>query len=196
MFVRFPSALLFTALIFNAGDVQSATGFCQSIRMLPLQDIQKTGFAIHQVETTRSSAGSASNGRSVADVERTVKPYELSPELRQTFADAAEDPGSDYDVYRSPDAALFDFRVVEGSDKCSSDIWAVRKGNHLEEVPEGPDLGEACDVVRMYGVHEGRPVMIQYAYRNNKGRADIKEIRAVEMKAEMFDDVCVVEPAK
>ncbi|NTE89619.1 hypothetical protein [Agrobacterium rubi] len=194
--MKYISALMLSLLVFQADASRAENAFCKSVRSLSLNTPQDLGPLFHKTETTRTSENSSGDGRAVEDIERVVKPYSLSEELRQTFADGAEDPGSDYDVYRTRDGTLFDFKSVDGSDKCPSDIWATRTGDHLELLDDGPELGDACDVVRIFGICNNAPLMLQYAYGEPgfDGKAKVQEIRAIEMSARGLDNVCVIKP--
>ncbi len=195
------SALIFCLManIVHAAEPDSA--FCAAIKALPLEDIKQTEKLLHGHGSLRTSNNNSGNGRSLDEIERVAAPYLLSPELQQIFKDNADAGETDYDFYKSPDGSLFQFTDVQGSMECAYDIWATRRGSSLELVENGPDLGEACDAVRIYGVFKGKPVLVQYLYRFDENdplrhalNHDIDEIRAVELLPDKFNDVCIVKP--
>lgn len=186
-----------------ANGAETATDFCKSIRKLPLANLEMTSSVVHKTETLRSSTESASNGRSIDDIERLTRPYVLSPKLKKTFQEGADGLDGDYSVYKNSDASLFDFMSVEGSQKCPADIWVKRSGNQLEEIKDGPDLGDGCDVVRLYGTFHNAPILIQYAYGSSdedgpqqQDPGSVQEVRVVKMDAKELEKVCVIRPGK
>jgi len=120
--------------VLNANATQSNSSFCKSIRDLPLNNIQKTKKEVNEIHTIRTSDYSQDNGRSVEDIEKTINPYKLSADLKTEFQNKAMDDDHDYDVYRTPDASIFNFSTTEGSLQCPVDIWALNKGGTLELV--------------------------------------------------------------
>lgn len=187
-------------LAFSAQASQNTDGFCNSIRQLPLSDLQKTNKLIQSVPTIRTSTGAADNGRSVEDIERIIAPYNLSDGLKQVFIDNAENSDRDYDVYRTPDGSVFNFSTIEGSEKCPVDVWALNNSGKLEKIDSVPDLGDSCDVVRIYGAYQSSPILVQYSYAPSSGtninlaRKKIDEIRVLRIVKDKFDDVCVIKP--
>lgn len=179
---------------------QNNSKFCNSLRDLPLSNIKKTEKAVHEINTIRTSDYSQDNGRSVEAIEKTISPYNLSDDLKKEFQNKIGDDDHDYDVYRTPDASVFNFSTVEGSEKCAVDVWAFNTGGKLEKIDSVPDLGDSCDVVRIYGAYQGFPILVQYSYAPSSGtntnlaRKKIDEIRVLRIVKDKFDDVCVIKP--
>lgn len=194
------AVLIYVCSAFHTQASQIADDFCKSIHDLPLRDLQKTNKLIQSVPTLRTSTGAADNGRSVEDIERIIAPYNLSNGLKQVFIDNAENSDRDYDVYRTPDGSIFNFSTIEGSEKCPVNVWALNNGRKLEKIDSVPDLGDSCDVVRIYGAYQGFPILVQYSYAPSSGtniklaRKKIDEIRVLRIVKDKFDDVCVIKP--
>lgn len=192
--------LLFGLLACQSVAAQPISESCKAAQTLLLENEKETARLIHAVETVRTSETSPTGGQSVDDVNRVIKPYRMSPPLEQVFVAAIGGPEYDYTVYRSDDDTLFQFTSIQGSLKCAYDIWAVRRGEELVELTEGPDLGDACNVTRLHGTFENSPVLIQYEYQADDGEVSfalpgkVLEIRIVVLKPERFGDVCVIEP--
>jgi len=192
-------AVVVAALFLSDSAASAATDFCRDIRTLPLTRMDRIEGMLHKIQTARTSEGSQGNGRSIEDIERHVRPYTLSDELKQLFVDEKADDLGDYDVYRSPDDMLFQFTQTEGSGRYPEDIWAIRDGDQLKPLGDGPDLGEDGDVIRIYGVYRGDPVLLQYAFFPGPGPAGsgplkIAEIRAVKLRPDTLETVCVIHP--
>ncbi|MBB4131486.1 hypothetical protein [Xanthomonas sp. 3075] len=198
MFRRFCLAALACLAAIDVVAAAPSSNFCAAIKALPLQDYRKTAALLHNVETVRTSEKSAGDGRSVEDIQAAIAPYALSPELKQVFIDQSDSVENDYSVYRSTGDALFQFTDVQGSMKCANDVWAVRKGTQLELLSDGPDLGEGCDVVRLYGTFGKVPVLVQYLYQSagsGSGAAHVEkveEIRVVALEPDQLHNVCVI----
>lgn len=177
---------------------QNNSKFCNSLRDLPLSNIKKTEKAVHEINTIRTSDYSLDNGRSVEVIEKTISPYKLSDDLKKEFQNKIDDDDHDYDVYRTPDASIFNFSTVGGSEKCPVDIWALNKGGTLENLDFQPDLGDACNVVRVYGLYKKEPILIQYSFVPsekdgvNLTSEKIDEIRVVSIKVSNDKDACVI----
>lgn len=196
---RYTLTMLFCLLACQSVAAQAVSDFCKSVRTLPLESEDETARLIQAVDIVRAAEGSKGNGQSVEDVNKVVKPYRLSPSLEQVFADAIGGPEYDYSVYRSDDASLFQFTSIQGSLKCAYDIWAVRRGEEIFELAEGPDLGEACSVSRKHGTFEITPILVQHTYQYDEGDISfalggkLVEVRVVALQPDRFGDVCVIE---
>ncbi|WP_337268639.1 hypothetical protein [Oryzifoliimicrobium ureilyticus] len=191
--------VLMSALAVNAHAAEPASAFCRQVKKLPLGDVNKVKAMIGSIEPSRTSEGSTSGGRSIEDLERLVKPFALSEGLKDSLLKNLDDIDSDYSLYHNASRTVFDFMGVAGSEKCALDVWAERKGNQLTEMQPEPDLGDACDVVRLVGTYQKQPILIQYAFGPDEDQdasklPPIAEVRIVKMNARDMGDVCVVKP--